>query len=266
MLELYHTVNSVCAQKVRVELEEKALDWKSHLMTLRGDQFEAAYLKLNPNGVVPTLIHDGRPIIESSVILYYLEECFPHARLMPEDPMARATVRLFNKLIDEYVHDACTVVTFAIAFRSRFQKMNPTDLDSYLSHAPNQKRSDHKRDVIAHGLDSKFCVEATGHFVKLLQWIEHSTREHDYLAGAEFSLADIAVIPYVIRLDMLRLSPMWRSYRGLLKWYERVRNRPTVERAIMGSMTQADKALFEEIGFDPWPSISRYQENTRKKT
>ena len=48
MLELYHTVNSVCAQKVRVQLAEKALDWKSHLMTLRGDQFEPAYLKLNP--------------------------------------------------------------------------------------------------------------------------------------------------------------------------------------------------------------------------
>jgi glutathione S-transferase len=260
MLELYHTVNSVCAQKVRVQLEEKALDWTSHLMTLRGDQFEAAYLKLNPNGVVPTLIHDGRPIIESSVILYYLEECFPDALLMPKDPMARATVRLFNKLIDEYVHDACTVVTFAIAFRSRFQKMSPADLESYLSQAPNQKRSDHKRDVIAHGLDSKFCVDATGHFVKLLQWIERSTREHDYLAGTEFSLADIAVISYIIRLDMLRLSPMWSAYRGLPKWYERVRNRQTVERAIMGSMTEADKVLFEEIGFDPWPNISRYQE------
>lgn len=152
MLELYHTVNSVCAQKVRIELAEKDLDWKSHQMTLRGDQFDEAYLKLNPNGVVPTLIHDGRPVIESSVILYYLEDCFPDVRLMPEDPMARVTARLFNKFIDEYVHNACTVLTFAIAFRSRFQKMDPVNFESYLSSAPNQRRSDHKRDVVAHGL------------------------------------------------------------------------------------------------------------------
>lgn len=255
MLELYHTVNSVCAQKVRIQLQEKALDWTSHLMTLRGDQFEPAYLKLNPNGVVPTLIHDGRPVIESSVILYYLEDCFPETQLMPKDPMARATVRLFNKLIDESVHNACTVLTFAIAFRSRFRKMDPVDRERYLASAPNQKRSDHKRDVIAHGLESKVCAEAAEPFVKLLQWIERSTCEHDYLAGDEFSLADIAVIPYVIRLDMLRLSPMWSAYRGLPKWYDRVRRRPAVARAILDSMMPADKAPFEEIALDPWTHI-----------
>lgn len=256
MLELYHTVNSVCAQKIRIQFEEKALDWKSHLMTLRGDQFEEAYLKLNPNAVVPTLIHDGQPVIESSVILYYIEECFSETRLMPEDPQARATVRMYNKLIDEYVHNACTVLTFAVALRSRFQKMNPDEVESYLTKSPNRKRSDHKRDVIDHGFDSKFCVEAAEHFVKLLKWIERSTQEHDYLAGDEYSLADIAVIPYVIRLDMLRLSPMWQSYRGVSAWYERVRNRPTVRRAIVESMTPADRALFDEIAFDPWPTVS----------
>jgi hypothetical protein len=60
----------------------------------------------------------------------------------------------------------------------------------------------------------------------------------------------------VIRLDMLRLSPMWRSYIGVPEWYERVRNRPAVERAIIGSMTQADEAPFAEIEFDPWAVIS----------
>ena len=63
MLELYHNVNSVCAQKVRVALAEKGLEYREHLMTLRGDQFDAAYMKLNPNAVVPTLIHDGRPVM-----------------------------------------------------------------------------------------------------------------------------------------------------------------------------------------------------------
>jgi glutathione S-transferase len=65
VLELYHSINSVCAQKVRIALKEKGQEAKDHIMTLRGDQYEPAYLELNPNGVVPTLIHDGEPITES---------------------------------------------------------------------------------------------------------------------------------------------------------------------------------------------------------
>ena len=60
MLELYHSVNSVCAQKVRVALAEKGLEYRNRLMSLRGDQFAPEYMKLNPSAVVPTLVHDGR--------------------------------------------------------------------------------------------------------------------------------------------------------------------------------------------------------------
>jgi len=89
LLELYHGRTSTCAQKARLVLAEKGLDWKGHLMTLRGDQLDPAYLKLTPNGVVPTLIHDGNVVIESAVIMHYLDEVFPQPALMPEAPLAR---------------------------------------------------------------------------------------------------------------------------------------------------------------------------------
>jgi hypothetical protein len=68
MLELYHNINSVCAQKVRIALKEKGQEAKEHLLTLQGDQNDPAYPKLNPNGVAPTLVHDGNVIAESSLI------------------------------------------------------------------------------------------------------------------------------------------------------------------------------------------------------
>ena len=89
MLELYHNINSVCAQKVRIALKEKRQEVKEHLLTLQGDQNDPAYMKLNPNGVVPTLVHDGNVIIESSLILYYIDEAFPDPPLMPKTPAAR---------------------------------------------------------------------------------------------------------------------------------------------------------------------------------
>jgi hypothetical protein len=153
VLELYHTANSVCAQKVRIQLEEKGLPWVNRLMTLRGDQFDPAYLKLNPNAVVPTLVHDGFPVIESSVILYYLEECFPEPSLMPAAPKARMTVRLFNKLIDESVHNACTILTFATALRPRFLRMELGTRERYLqarrvSNGPNTSVTSSSADSI----------------------------------------------------------------------------------------------------------------------
>ena len=92
MLELYHNINSVCAQKVRIALEEKGQEAKEHLLTLQGDQNDPAYLKLDPNGVVPTLVHDGNVIAESSLILYYIDEAFPDPPLMPNTPAARHRV------------------------------------------------------------------------------------------------------------------------------------------------------------------------------
>src|SRR3954464_1182165 len=144
MLELYHSINSVCAQKVRIALAEKALDYREHLMTLRGDQFDPQYMQLNPNAVVPTLVHDRRPVIESSVILYYLEEAFPEPPLMPHALHERAPVRHSNKMVDEYVHNSCAILAFATAFRPWFAGLSGEEIEQRLPQAPPQQRPQKK--------------------------------------------------------------------------------------------------------------------------
>jgi glutathione S-transferase len=148
MLELYNNTNSVCAQKVRLALTEKGLQAREHMLKLQGDQFDPAYLKLNPNGVVPTLVHDGQPITESAVILYYLEDAFPQPPLMPAAPADRARVHMSNKLIDEYLHHSCMILTFGTAFRPRFLKMTPQERDAEFFKSPIPRRAEYKRDVV----------------------------------------------------------------------------------------------------------------------
>ena len=83
-IELYNAPQSTCSQKVRLTLAEKGLAFKEHRLKLfAGDQLRPEYLELNPNGVVPTVVHDGTPIIDSSVIMEYLDEVFPSPRLSP---------------------------------------------------------------------------------------------------------------------------------------------------------------------------------------
>ena len=93
-IELYNAPQSTCSQKVRLTLAEKGLAFKEYRLKLfAGDQLRPEYLALNPNGVVPTVVHDGTPIIDSSVIMEYLDEVFPWPRLSPSDPKQRAEMR-----------------------------------------------------------------------------------------------------------------------------------------------------------------------------
>ncbi len=64
-LVLYHGMASTCSKKVRLALYEKNIAFESHLLDLQKfEQHTPDYLALNPNGVVPTLVYRGRPVIE----------------------------------------------------------------------------------------------------------------------------------------------------------------------------------------------------------
>ena len=97
MLALYHYDRSTAAQRVRLALEEKGLAWESLVVdTAEGDasQLPARYHELNPKGLVPVLVHDGRALSESLVILEYLEDVFAEPSLRPAAPFERARMRL----------------------------------------------------------------------------------------------------------------------------------------------------------------------------
>jgi len=213
-------------------------------------------MKLNPNGVVPTLVHDGRVVIESSVILYYLDEAFPEPPLMPREPLERARVRMVNKLIDEYVHNSCTILTFATAFRPWFAGLTGEEIDQRLVSSPLRKRTEYKRDVALYGLDSKYAREALEHHGKLLRLIAGA--DGGWLAGPEFSLADIAAVPYVLRLELLRMARLWDAHPGVAAWYKRVLARPSVKQAILERMTPDDHAPFKKLLEQPdmWPKVA----------
>ena len=142
-------------------------------------------MKLNPNAVVPTLVHDGRIIIESTVIMHYLDEAFGGAALMPSDPLPHAQVRMTEKLMDEYVHVSCMTITFATANRARLARLNPDEMEAELAKAPDPARSEIKRQVVARGLDAAPVAEALRQQEKLLDRIEAAMQQGAYIAGSD---------------------------------------------------------------------------------
>ena len=83
-LHLYHSHLSNCSMRVRMALEEKNLAWTSHHFDLpKKEHITPEYFGINPNGVVPTLVHDGVVIIESDDIIDHIDKTFPEPPLRP---------------------------------------------------------------------------------------------------------------------------------------------------------------------------------------
>jgi ganglioside-induced differentiation-associated protein 1 len=137
-VELYHHGSSVCAAKVRLALAEKGVEWTGHYIDiLKGEQFDPAYIKLNPKAVVPTLVHDGFVLQESTVTCEYVDEVFSGApSLVPADAKGRAQMRLWTKAIDEILHPICGEVTFACSHRHTVARLGPDGLAQFLASTP----------------------------------------------------------------------------------------------------------------------------------
>ena len=91
--------------RTRIALNLKGLAYERHGIDLRqGDQRSEAYLRLNPQGLVPALEVDGAVLTQSPAILEWLEETHPNPPLLPADPIARAQVRAMAALVGCDIH------------------------------------------------------------------------------------------------------------------------------------------------------------------
>lgn len=212
-VELYHHGSSTCASKVRFALMEKGIPWTGHYIDiLKSEQFDPAYLKLNPKAVVPTLVHDGFVLVESTVICEYLEDAFPQTPLLPGDARLRAQVRLWTKAVDEELQPACKYITYASCHRHIVRRMPPDKFDEFMNGPPGDAQTrvtgdpnwvQSKREIVERGVEAAGVAEKFHMYDRTLQKMEDALSDGPWLVGDRFSLADVSLTPYVNRLNML---------------------------------------------------------------
>lgn len=258
-LVLHHNGLSSCSQKVRLVLAEKQLSFTSREVNLvGGEQHAPEYVKLNPNHVVPTLIHDGRALIESSLINEYLDETFPAIPMQPATPAARHAMRLWVKQIDEKVHPAAAVVTYAIGARPALLSQPPAVREAAIAGIPDPARRAARRSVIEHGVAAPEFAGALGAFLDLLDAMEASLAPGGWLSGDGFGLADAAALPYVLRLDHLAMAPLFAGATRprVAEWLARVKARPSFETAITAWAPAPILNLFRSQGEAVWADVA----------
>lgn len=268
MLTLYHHGSSACAAKVRLALAEKRLEWESRYVDiLRGEQFSPEFLALNPKAVVPVLVHDGETIPESTVICEYLEDAFPAMPLFPADPLARARARLWTKAVDEELHPACSAITYTVSHRHTILRHGVGSFEDFLKAGAREGVAARtlKWQWIQQGLEAPGAADKIRLYDEYLRKMEAALRDADWLLGADYSIADLAMTPYVNRLAALAMEGLWKEGRlpRVEAWFERIRRRPSFKPAMLDWLPEELRAEMLENGRRSWPQVRAIVEGGR---
>lgn len=256
MIVLYHNNMSTCAQKVRYVLAEKGLEWESVELNLRkGDQHTERYLKLNPAGVVPTLVNDDATIVESGVICEYLEDLVPEPRLRPETADRIAAMRLWIKCVDEVIHAQAGVVSTAIAFRFQHLANGEDAARARIQAVPDERKRARMRSLIFEGIDSPLFAGGVRTFAEMLRRMETALEGTAFLAAGTRTIADAVCLPYVVRLEHLQMAGLWDGLPRVAAWYGRMREAPSFAAAFGDWEDSSYLRLMEEKGTEYRPKV-----------
>jgi glutathione S-transferase len=234
MLELYHAEPVANSMKVLLCLKEKGLEFTSHYVDLlRFEQHQPEFVRINPNGQVPVLIHRGATITESTVINEYLDEVFPQVPLRPNDPVERARMRIWSKFVDEYFCPALSMIGWHNLVRRVAQSLKKDELDEVLARIPLQEQRDKWATVAGESFTEAQLADSKRRIGVSLQRMEDILRKSKWLAGSTYSLAEVnsySMVAGVPRFfpDLMNEQLTPRS----MEWLARMNERPAVQAAL----------------------------------
>ena len=228
-IHLWHGGMSNCSQRCRITLAELNLDFVSHLVNLQaGEHATEEFQQINPNGVVPALVHDGTVVINSVDIIDYLDDTFGGGKLRPahlEDAIAESLGHADKSQL------ALKYCTFEFIFQhgpraseETFQKIVNGLHSQFLKDFWHEYRLGFSRERI-HDMVGRVHND-------FLRREEVLSDGRQWMAGDEFSLADIAWMPNFHRFDLLRW-PL-ELYPNLMRWFDIASQRPSYSKALDG--------------------------------
>lgn len=230
-LQLFHYVMSNCSQRVRLALEEKGLEWTSHHVDLPANEHVTPdYQRINPNGVVPTLVHDGQVVIESNDILEYLDEHFPEPPLRPADPEERGGCQALVEASSAF-QSSIKVLSHDRLFRP-FRKLGESELELYDREHNDPKLAAFMHDYMEDGEAWRKRVEAAeAALTRVLDLLEDRLVDRPWLSGDGYGLADVSWVVNANRLIQTRVE--LEGWPKLAAWAEKAMARPAFERAVV---------------------------------
>lgn len=233
-LRYYHAEPVANSLKSMIPLKEKGLEFESVYVDLhKFEQHSDWFVKINPEGQVPVLDHDGQIITHTTVINEYLEDVFPDIPLRPRDPADAARMRYWNKFIDEHVMNHVSMHGWHRMVGVIARNIESGEFEKLLENIPlpDQRK---KWMTARSGFSETDLANATDKIVYAVEKVETQLGETRWIAGDDFTLADINFYSHcgmmVERmfpdLDIARRAPR------LVEWRDRMSAREGVAAAL----------------------------------
>lgn len=224
---LYYFPLSTASQKVRLCQYHKELTVEERLIDLlKLDQLSPQYLALNPNGQVPTLVVDGQPLLEASVINEFLNEEFPERPLLPRDAVLRARIRAFTKYVDLSPTVDIATPTFRAWVGPASAKLPKEDLLRQIEHIPEPGTRARWRHTVNNQISDGDVDAAYLAIERFLGRMESLLSPGPYLFGSDYTLADVEATPIVVRLQHLSRGDLIAKYPRTEAWFSRILELP----------------------------------------
>ena len=230
MLELYHFEPGANSLKSMLCLKEKGVEFVSHYVNLHEfEQHDPEYVKVNPNGQVPALVHDGAVITESTVINEYMEDVFPEKPLRPADPVVRANMRVWTKFVDEYFCPALSILGWNRIIKPMVEHLSEEEFEAKLARIPLKEQQDKWRTAANRTFPQEQLDDCQRRVEVSIQRIEKALEDSDWIAGPDYSLADISCFSMMAPMAMFNEQTMNQDKTPrCMDWHARMMQRPAV--------------------------------------
>ncbi len=253
-IELYHWEPTLLSGEILLYLTERGLSFASHYVDLpRLEQHSPEFLRLNPSGQVPVLVHDGRTMTETGLLLQYLEEAFPQPRPVPAHAGERYEAAFWIKYAAERITPAIALLGWREFARPRLS----TEA-IHAAHASLERLPDARQRVWRQALEDSYTVQELDLARESLAFasgkLEQALAARPWLAGGSYSIADIALFFPARALrsalpDMLSPERMPRT----LGWLASIEQRPAVAKVLALSRHPPPERMFA-----PGPELPRW--------
>jgi glutathione S-transferase len=262
MITLYHYPGSPCAAKVRAVLTEKALPWDSRIVNIaEKENLKPEYLKLHPKGVVPALVDDDRTIVESTIIMEYLDSAYTPDSLKPDGAYEQSRMRKWTKWVDETLHPNWPGLAWTTLIRPAWLKKSREEIEGLLERLIDPARRERQSRLLEQGYGSPEFANSMRTLDTTLADMEKALAKANWLVGAKPTLADLAVLPYVISAEKFGLDMMFEDRPGVAEWLERWRARPTYAATMPWTLPEEDRAEVMRQSRAPWQAIRSARAN-----
>lgn len=226
-LILYYFPLSTTSQKVRLCQHHKGVSLSERIVDLtKLEQLSPEYLAINPHGQVPTLVVDGQPLYEASIINEFFEDLFPERSLLPRDPVLRARIRAFTKYVDATPTVEIALPTYRAWVAPALASVPKEPLLRQVEKAPEPGHRARWLRTINNQISDEDVASAYATVEQLLVRMESLLDAGPYLFGAEYTLADVEATPLVVRLQHLERSDLITKYPRVSGWFSRVQALP----------------------------------------